>query len=134
MLHAWLKSTATGFYEIDYAWRKGGHPKRGKFSPDFFLNIAADGRIVVVEIKDDGECDAPASENIWKNAYAIEHFRRLNAALEDAGIPVQYAFHFLTPRDYGDFFSLLREGRVADFRSRLDVKLAEELQASIQAG
>jgi type III restriction enzyme len=35
---AWLKSTATRFYEIDYAWKKGEHPKRGKFSPVFNVN------------------------------------------------------------------------------------------------
>ena len=45
---AWLKSTATRFYEIDYAWEETcEHPKRGKFNPDFFVK-ACDLIIVVL--------------------------------------------------------------------------------------
>jgi type III restriction enzyme len=50
---AWLKSTSTRFYEIAYTWKKGEHPKRGRFSPDFF--IKAGDLILVVEIKGDEE-------------------------------------------------------------------------------
>ena len=45
---AWIKSTAMRFYEIDYAWKKRNAPKRGKFSPDFFLKIG--NLIQVVEV------------------------------------------------------------------------------------
>ena len=38
---AWIKSTAIRYYEIDFAWKKGEHPKRGKFSPDFFIYALA---------------------------------------------------------------------------------------------
>ena len=34
---AWLKNTPIGFYSIEYAWKKGNKPKRGEFSPDFFI-------------------------------------------------------------------------------------------------
>ncbi|MCR4439901.1 MAG: hypothetical protein NUW13_12830 [candidate division KSB1 bacterium] len=34
-IDAWIKSTDQGFYEIEYAWRKGEHPKRGYFNPEF---------------------------------------------------------------------------------------------------
>jgi type III restriction enzyme len=36
-LDAWFKNTPQRFYTIEYAWKKGEHPKRGEFSPDFFI-------------------------------------------------------------------------------------------------
>ena len=39
--YAWIKAPSQRFYEIDYAWKKGAHVKRGKFSPDFFIRTAA---------------------------------------------------------------------------------------------
>jgi len=46
---AWLKNTPVGFYSIEYAWKKGEHPKRGEFSPK------QGDWILVVEIKYDRE-------------------------------------------------------------------------------
>jgi type III restriction enzyme len=123
-INAWIKSAAIRFYEIDYAWKKGEHPKRGKFSPDFFIKTG--DRILVVEIKDDGELRDPSEENKKKNEYAIEHFKRVNKHLEEAGSPIRYQFHFLTPRNIDTFFQCLREGRIAAFRSELDLALAPE--------
>ena len=40
VVDAWLKNTPVGFYSIEYAWKKGEHPKRGEFSPDFFIKQA----------------------------------------------------------------------------------------------
>ena len=54
---AWLKNTPVNFYVIEYAWKKGEHPKRGEFSPDFFIKQG--DWIFVVEIKDDGEIAEP---------------------------------------------------------------------------
>jgi len=122
---AWMKSTATRFYEIEYAWKKGEHPKRGKFNPDFF--IEAGNLILVVEIKHDDESREPSEENRKKNEYAIEHFKRVNEHLEDAGNPIRYKFNFLTPKNIDTYFQWLREGRIAAFRSELDVKLVEEV-------
>lgn len=120
---AWIKSTSTRFYEIDYAWKKGEHPKRGKFSPDFFIKIG--NLILVVEIKGDEELHEPSEENQKKNEYALAQFQRINAYMEQEGSPIRYKFNFLTERNFNTFFQEMREGRIGDFRSDLDVKLAE---------
>lgn len=120
---AWIKSTSTRFYEIDYAWKKGEHPKRGKFNPDFF--IKAGDFILVVETKGNEELREPLEENRKKNEYAVAHFERVNEHLAKEGILVRYKFNFLTPKNFGAYFQYLREGRIADYRSELDVKLEE---------
>lgn len=122
---AWIKSTAIRFYEIEYAWKKGEHPKRGKFSPDFF--IKAGNLILVVEIKHDDELRDPSEETRKKNEWAVAHFERVNKLLQEAGSPVRYKFNFLTPKDIDTYFQWLREERIAAFRSQLDVKLVEEI-------
>jgi type III restriction enzyme len=119
---AWIKSTATRFYEIDYAWKKGEHPKRGKFSPDFF--IKAGDLVLVIEVKGEEELREPAEENRKKNEYALAHFRRINNYLHKKGIATRYKFGFLTERSFNRFFQSLREGKIENFRSELDVVLA----------
>ena len=118
---AWIKSTPMSFYEIDYFWKKGEHPKRGKFSPDFF--IKTDGLILVVEIKDDDEIGDPLVENKKKNEYALAHFGRINAYLRKNKKQQTYKFNFLTPSDFNGYFQSIREGGIADFTSELDVEL-----------
>ena len=118
---AWIKSTPMNFYEIDYFWKKGEHPKRGKFSPDFF--IKTDALILVVEIKDDSEIDESSVENRKKNEYALAHFDRINAHLLKNKEGVRYKFNFLTPTDFNGYFQSIREGKIASFRSVLDVEL-----------
>jgi hypothetical protein len=44
-----VKSISMRFYEFDYAWKKGNTPKRGKFSPDFFILVG--DIMLVIEIK-----------------------------------------------------------------------------------
>jgi type III restriction enzyme len=122
----WIKSTATRFYEIDYAWKKGAHPKRGKFSPDYFIKKGA--LIIIVEIKGDEELREPSPENIKKNEYAVAHFDRVNTRLENEGSTLRYKFTFLTESSFNAFFQSLRDGNIENFRSELDVKLAEENQ------
>ena len=73
MIDAWIKSKDTGFYSIDYSWRKGEHPKNGKFNPDFFIKIGKD--ILIVETKADKDI---CSENKGKIAYAKRHIAELN--------------------------------------------------------
>lgn len=121
---AWLKSTDARFYDIDYAWKKGEHPKRGKFNPDFFIKAA--DLILVVEIKGDEELREPAQENVKKNEYAVAHFKRVNAHLEKQKNPLRYKLTFLTETSFNKFFQSLRANTIANFRSDLDVKLAEE--------
>lgn len=118
---AWMKSTSMRFYEIDYAWKKRNAPKRGKFSPDFFIKIG--DLIQVVEIKGDEELSEPSEENLKKNEYALAHFKKVNEHLESEGNPIRYRFNFLSPASYTPFFQALRDGRIASFRSELDVRL-----------
>jgi type III restriction enzyme len=118
---AWMKSTSTRFYEIDFAWKKGEHPKRGKFSPDFFIKTG--GLVLVIEIKGDEELAEPGDENIKKNEYALAHFVRLNERLKASGSPVRYQFNFLTEKSFNKFFQALRSGTITTFSSELDVVL-----------
>lgn len=118
-IDAWIKSTEQGFYEIEYAWRKGEHSKRGYFNPDFFIKKGND--ILVVEIKDDEEIEDPSDENKAKYRYARQHFETLNEQQSEC----RYFFHFLSPRDYDVFFQFLRDGNYESFVSALDVALGE---------
>lgn len=122
---AWVKSTANRFYEIDYAWKKREHPKRGKFNPDFFIKV--ENLVLVIEIKGDEELREPSDENRKKNEYALAHFQRVNEHLHQEDSPVRYKFNFLTERSFNKFFQSLRDGSIAAFRSELDVKLSEEV-------
>jgi type III restriction enzyme len=119
----WLKNTPVGFYSIEYAWKKGEHPKRGEFSPDFFIRQG--DRVFVVEVKDDGEIADPSPENVKKHQYARDHFGRLNAWLEKDGNGTRYQFNMVSPRSFNVFFQKLRDGALAGFRSELDVQMTE---------
>lgn len=126
-LDAWLKNTPVGFYTIEYAWKKGNKPKRGEFSPDFF--IKQDDWIFVTEIKGDEEIAEPSPENIKKHKYSVEHFTRLNQWLSKKKENVCYQFNMITPKDFGKFFSMLREKRLVGFRSELDVRIVQSKDA-----
>jgi type III restriction enzyme len=118
----WLKSTPMGFYSIEYAWKKGNKPKRGEFSPDFFIKQGES--VFVVEVKGDEEIGDPAADNVKKHEYATEHFKRLNAWLEKEKIAARYQFNMISPKSYNIFFTKLREGGLAGFQSDLDVAMA----------
>ena len=124
---AWLKSTPVGFYWIEYAWKKGNTPKRGEFSPDFFIKQG--GQIFVVEVKGDEEIADPSADNIKKHEYATDHFKRLNQWLEKAKIPTRYQFNMISPKSYNVFFQKLRDGGVVGFRSDLDVAMTKAAKA-----
>jgi type III restriction enzyme len=113
---AWLKSTDQDFYPIEYSWKKGEHPKRGRFNPDFIIKI--DDSILVVEIKGDEEIRDPSDENKAKFKAAKKHFRTLN----DQQNRLKYYFNFLTPEDYDYFFDHLKNGNF-NFSSKLDAEL-----------
>jgi len=112
----WIKSPDIGFYSIEYSWRKGEHPKRGSFNPDFFIKIAND--IIVVEIKMDDDVSA---ENAAKLEYAHAHFGHLNELQNEH----RYYFKFLSPKSYDQFFKALREKNYVYFKSELEAKLEE---------
>lgn len=122
VVDAWLKNTPVGFYAIEYSWKKGEHPKRGEFSPDFFVKQG--DLVFVVEIKGDEEINDPWPENVKKHEFAAEHFQRLNTWLQQEGNVTRYQFNMLTPKDYGKFFTQLRARELAGFRSELDVAMA----------
>lgn len=126
-IDTWIKSRNTGFYSIEYSWRKGQHQKpNAKFNPDFFIKINRDDYeyIIVVEIKADGD---NSEENKGKYKYAKEHFIRLNKKLKEKGIKQKYFFHFLSPSSYVEFFEYLKDGRLlkGKFRSEIENLLEE---------
>lgn len=114
-------------YPIEFAWKKGEHPKRGEFNPDFFIKR---GDVIhVIEIKGDEEIAQPSDENIKKQKYAVDHFDLLNKWLKKEKVPVRYQFNFLTPKDLNQFFQKLRENDSDGFRSKLDVSLSKAQSA-----
>ncbi len=123
LIDAWIKSRDTGFYSIDYSWRKGEHPKQGEFNPDFFIKVG--NKRLVIEIKEDVLIDKIkengdlAKETRAKYRYAMEHFQRLNK-LQDEHV---YYFSFLIPSDFDNFFGVLRKSEFPGFKSKLDVEL-----------
>lgn len=119
---AWVKNTPVGFYSIEYAWKKGNKPKRGQFSPDFFIKQGA--QVFVVEVKGDEEIDDPSAENVKKQEYAIDHFRQLNEWLVKENIANRYQFNMISPKSYNVFFQKLRDGGLTGFRSELDVEVS----------
>jgi type III restriction enzyme len=123
-IEAWIKNTATRFYDIEYAWRKREHQVRGWFSPDFFVKLGSP-LVLVVEIKDDEEIKEPAEENFAKNKYALEHFKRVNAHLKAESGSLRYQFNFLTSR-LRNIFSETSGGKILGYQSNLDVRLLEK--------
>jgi type III restriction enzyme len=117
LINGWIRSSDVGFYNIEYSWRKGEHPKKGGFNPDFFIKIGKD--IIVIEIKMDGDI---SDENKAKLRYAKEHFNRINKLQKVQN----YYFKFLSPVSYDLFFKALREGSYRDFKSELEAKLKAE--------
>jgi len=124
-IDAWIKSRDTGFYSIEYSWRKGEHPKQGNFNPDFFLKVG--NKIIVIETKDDEMIDRikeggeTAKEMKAKYSYTIEHFNRLNDLQEEQ----RCYFNFLTPKDFDNFFEVLKSGDFLGFKSNLDAELED---------
>jgi type III restriction enzyme len=122
-LDAWLKNTPVGFYCIEYAWKKGNKPKRGEFSPDFFIKQG--DQIFVVEVKADEEIADPSADNVKKHEYATAHFKRLNDWLGKAKITTRHQFNMISPKNFNAFFQKLRAGDAVGFRSDLDVAMTK---------
>jgi type III restriction enzyme len=127
-IDAWLKNTPMGFYSVEYAWKKGNKPKRGEFSPDFFIKQGE--HVFVVEVKGDEEIGDASPENVKKHEYASEHFKRLNAWLAKEKIQSRYQFNMVSPKSYNVFFQKLRSGGLVDFRSELDVAMSKAAKAT----
>lgn len=125
-IKSWIKSKNQSFYSLEYSYTKGSHTNSHFFNPDFFILIENDGfqYISVVEIKSDND---NSDENKAKNKYAIEHFSELNNQLESKDIKQKYLFNFLSPTNYSDYFTYLKDGRLLKekFKSELDIQLSE---------
>lgn len=126
-IDAWLKSTPIGFFWIEYAWKKGNKPKRGEFSPDFFIKQG--DQILVIEVKGDEEISEPSADNIKKSEYATGHFNHINRWLKKEKLLTRYQFNMISPKSYNVFFQKLREGTVIGFRSDLDVAMTKAAKA-----
>lgn len=118
LIHGWIKSNSIGFYSIEYSWRKGEHPQRGSFNPDFF--IAFDNKIIVAEIKDDSQISSPDPEIVGKYKYAKAHFKIINQFLENNGKKQKYIFTMITPRSFDVFFNKVLSNDIDNFVSLLD--------------
>jgi len=114
IIDAWIKSKDTGFYSIDYTWRKGEHPKNGQFNPDFFIKLGSN--ILIIETKADKDLSA---ENKGKVEYARKHIAKLNEIQSTN----KYYFWMISPSDYESFFRKLRENKLKDFVSSLELEL-----------
>lgn len=122
-IDSFIKSDDMSFYSIDYSWQKGTHYKNGQFNPDWFIKQG--NNIIAVEVKDDAQISDPDAENIGKNKAAIKHFNFINEKHESDGNLTRYKFTFLTPKDFDIFFKKLSEKDIMNFKSQLDVKLAD---------
>lgn len=116
IIDSWIKSTDQDFYPIEYSWKQGEHPKRGRFNPDFVIKV--DGNILVVEIKGNEEITEASDENKAKYKAAKKHFIILNEQQSE----LNYFFNFLTPEDYDYYFGQLRQTNFK-FTSKLDAEL-----------
>ncbi len=116
-IDAWVKASDTGFYEIDFSWRKGQHQRQGKFNPDFFIELKSQRAILVVETKADADV---SEENRGKLKYARDHFDLVNKSQKST----RYHFFVLSPKEYDLFFQRLRDGTYKEFQSELETALA----------
>lgn len=136
LIDSWVKSPATGFYAIEYAWKK--NPRHGeairydKFNPDFFLKIK--DKLIVVEIKDDNEIQEPSPKNIGKYKAAVNHFKIINEHLktqqQDQDNEIKsYYFTMLTPKNYDIFFKTIKKDNIENYNSELDVSIDAKINS-----
>jgi type III restriction enzyme len=123
-LRSWIKAPDTGFYTIQFSFKKNAQAKRrvADFNPDFFLWQAATDDVIVVETNMSGDTSAL---NRGKLEAASQHFLVINELLENEGEERRYRFHILAPDDYDDFFDALRAGELDGYVPGLEAALAD---------
>lgn len=124
----WIKSASTGFYGLEYSWRKGEHPRKDNFNPDFFIMV--ENRILIVEVKGDEQLQRRDPENMGKYKAAINHFELLNRYMSENALDTRYKFTMITPKNFDDFFKLLDKAKlngrweiIDNYYSELDIIL-----------
>jgi type III restriction enzyme len=122
-----LKSPDKGFYQVPYSYKPSkiakSHVKNENFNPDFFIKINNRNEILVVEIKSDSDDN---NKNRAKLRDASKHFEELNNKLKSSSIAWNYFFYFLSPQDYTDFFTAIRENRHPKWKSNLMNQLSKD--------
>lgn len=89
--------------------------------------VKGNGKLIVVETKDDElinrikEDGDIAKETRAKYRYAIQHFKKVNKLQKKH----KYYFTFLTPKDFDNFFEVVKQGNFGGFKSQLDAGLEE---------
>jgi type III restriction enzyme len=121
-LRSWIKAPDTGFYTIQFSFKKDDAAKRrlAEFNPDFFLWRQDEDEVIVVETK---MASDTSSLNRGKLEAAKAHFEVVNALLEAEGEQRRYQFHMLAPDDFDQFFDALRAGDLGVYRSGLQAQL-----------
>lgn len=125
LIEAFIKPPDRGCYSFPYSYKpaKTGktHAVNEFFNPDFFIRLKDSHDVLVVEIKHDGD---DSNRNKAKFRDGTEHFKKLNAVLEEAGEPWRYYFFFLSPEDYSGFFDRLKDGMFKSWKAGLMVELS----------
>ena len=119
LFDSFVKMPNTGGYSFPYSYKPAKaaktHVANEHFNPDFFIKVAGETDVLVVEVKQDGD---DSSRNRAKCRDGERHFQTLNERLAEAGEPWSYHFYFLSPEDYTAFFKAVEEKRY-DWRSTL---------------
>ena len=110
----------TGGYAFPYSYKPANvsktHVTNEYFNPDFFLKIANENVILVVEIKAEGD---DSNRNRAKCRDGLEHFDTLNERLKEVGENWHYHFFMLSSEDYTSFFVQVRNKTYEGWRSGL---------------
>jgi type III restriction enzyme len=119
LFDSFVKMPNTGGYSFPYSYKPAKaaktHVANEHFNPDFFIKVAGETDVLVVEVKQDGD---DSNRNRAKCRDGERHFQTLNERLAEAGEPWSYHFYFLSPEDYTAFFKAVEEKRYA-WRSTL---------------
>lgn len=127
LFDAFVKMPNQGGYSFPYSFKPAKaaktHVANEQFNPDFFLKVAGQHAILVVEVKSQGD---DSNRNKAKVRDGLKHFETLNARLSGKGAKWHYHFYFLSPENYTSFFEKVRNRQYAGWRSGLMQALSEE--------
>ena len=126
LFEAFIKMPNQGAYSFPYSYKPAKvaitHTSNDNFNPDFFIRLKDTFEIIVVEIKDE---DDDSNKNKAKYRDGVKHFDVLNSRLKELKEKWNYHFFFISPDDYTQFFSAVREHRYKGWMSRLMQELKD---------